>query len=124
MDNLKTGKQGEDSAAAFLIAQGYRIIVRNYRTRLGEIDIIAWDRDTVCFLEVKTRSSRDFGAPAEAISRQKQRKISRAALMYLKEKKLLNTKARFDVVSVEGPGHARKIGVIKNAFELDSRYGY
>ncbi|MFA5276069.1 MAG: YraN family protein [Candidatus Omnitrophota bacterium] len=121
-DKISFGKNSEALAAAFLKKQGYRIIVLNYRTKLGEIDIIAQDKDTLCFIEVKARRTDRFGLPQDAVSRRKQGQISKAALIFLKEKKLLERKARFDVVALLGSDNAVKFDLIKNAFELSGQY--
>ncbi|MDP2940785.1 MAG: YraN family protein [Candidatus Omnitrophota bacterium] len=120
--NLSLGKKGEDIALGFLKKNGYSIIQRNYRTKLGEIDIIAKDKDTLCFIEVKSRSSCGHGLPQESVFKLKQGQISKAALAYLKEKNLLDKRARFDVVSVLYADGETRIEIIKNAFELDERY--
>lgn len=121
--NLYLGIQGEKAAVDFLKESGYRILARNYKTRLGEIDIVAYDKNTLAFVEVKTRHSPKFGLPAEAISRLKQKQISKAAIIFLKENKLLAQKARFDIVSVRYlTENYPEIDLIKNAFELDARY--
>lgn len=120
--NLYLGKSGEEIAVGLLKENGYKIIVRNYKSRLGEIDIIAKDKDTFCFIEVKTRHSDKFGMPFEAISGFKQRQISKVALAFLKENKLLDKKARFDVVSIICSEDKPKLDLIKNAFELDERF--
>lgn len=101
---------------------GYNIIARNYRTRLGEVDVIAYDGDTLCFIEVKARSSERFGLPQEALSKRKERQISKAALIFLKEKRLFNQKARFDVVSLISSREPPKITLIKGAFLLDESF--
>ena len=88
---------------------------------MGEIDIIAQDKDTLCFIEVKTRSSTCCGLPQEAVSARKQRQITKAALTYLKAKRLFDARARFDVVAVLGTD-APRIEVIKGAFELDAHF--
>jgi len=111
-------------AVDLLRENGYKIIARNYKTRLGEIDIIAREKDTVCFIEVKARRSDKFGFPQEAVLRTKQRQISKVALGFLKDKNLLDRKARFDVVSVIFVGDEPKLDLIKNAFELDQRFIY
>ena len=123
--HLYLGKSGEEIAVDFLINNGYRVLMRNYKTKLGEIDIIAKDQDTLAFIEVKTRQTDRFGLPSEAVSGAKQRQISKAALCFLKEKKLLHAKARFDVVSIIYSSTDKpKIDLIKNAFYLDPRYAY
>jgi putative endonuclease len=80
----KFGQEGEALAARHLKKNGYRIIEKNYRTKLGEIDIIAKDKDTLVFVEVKSRRSWQFGNPKAAVTPRKQRKISMVALHYLK----------------------------------------
>jgi len=84
------GKSGEEAAVNLLKENGYKILMRNYRTRLGEIDIVASDQDTIAFVEVKTRQQDRFGLPQEAISLAKQRKISKVATLFLKENNLLD----------------------------------
>lgn len=122
--NLYLGRSGEKIASDFLKSNGYKILSKNYRSKLGEIDIIAQDRKVICFIEVKTRASDKFGLPSEAVIGPKQRQISRVALAYLKEKGLFDKKARFDVVSIIDAQNSPKVTLIKNAFELDERYGY
>lgn len=122
--NLNLGSLAEEKARGFLEKSGYKILCRNYKTRLGEVDIIAEDKDTICFVEVKARSSDRFGSGLEAVSGLKQRQISKAALSFLKERKLLDKKARFDVVALDCPGSEEKITLIKNAFELDESFTY
>lgn len=122
--NLILGKSGEEAAVDFLKENGYKILIRNYKTKLGEVDIIAQDKDTLCFIEVKTRNSLKYGLPCEAVSDFKQRQISKAALSFLKENNHLDKKARFDVVSVICSGNSEKVSLIKNAFELSRNFTY
>ena len=122
--NLYLGKKGEETAVGLLKNNGYKILLKNYKTKLGEIDIIASDKGTICFIEVKTRQSDRFGSPVEAISASKQRQISKAALVFLKEKNLLDKKARFDVVSILYSQDTPRLGLIKNAFELSNDFVY
>lgn len=123
--HIYLGKSGEGIAVNLLKENGYKILVRNYRTKLGEVDIVARDKDTLCFIEVKTRHSDRFGLPKEAISSSKQRQISKAALLFLKENNLLDKKARFDVVSIIYSQKQRpRLDLIKNAFELDESFSY
>jgi putative endonuclease len=113
------GDRGEALAVSHLERNGYRILARNYRTPIGEIDIIAMEGGTLVFAEVKTRASRRFGHPKEAITPRKQRKISMAALYYLKGTGKLNRKARFDVISIlPGTPEGWDIEIIRNAFDL------
>jgi putative endonuclease len=112
------GLTGETLAERLLKQAGYRILERNYRTKLGEIDIIAKDHDTIVFIEVKTRRSGHYGSPKWAVTPRKQRKISMVALLYLKSTGQSQASARFDVVSI-GPMEANtRIEIIKNAFDL------
>ena len=114
-----TGAMGEELASKFLKKQGYKIVEKNFRTSLGEIDIIALDRGTITFVEVKTRKSTTFGYPQEAVSLKKQKKISQVATVYLNQKKLNSEKARFDIVAILLiPDQTEKIELIKDAFEL------
>ena len=122
--NLFLGRSGEEAAGRFLKEKGYKILKRNYKSKLGEIDIIALDKDTLCFIEVKARNSLRFGEPCEAVSCFKQRQISKAALMYLKEHGRLDKKSRFDVVSVTYSGDSPKFDLIQNAFELSQDFIY
>ncbi len=122
--NLDFGKFGEKEAALVLQDNGYRIICRNYKCLLGEIDIIAEDKDTICFVEVKARKSDRFGVSKEALSKQKQKQISKAAVNFLKERNFLDRKARFDVVALDCSEGFRKTELIKDAFELADKYSY
>ena len=121
-ERLRLGKCGEEIAVDFLKEQGYEIIARNYKSRFGEIDIIARDKDTLCFVEVKTRHSKEFGSPEEAVTAFKQRQIAKSALAFLKERALLNKKARFDVVSINYSKDTPQKNLIKDAFELDAHF--
>ena len=122
--DLYLGKKGEETAVGLLKDNGYKILLRNYKTKLGEIDIIASDKGTICFIEVKTRQSDRFGLPSEAISASKQRQISKVSLTFLKEKNLLDKKARFDVVSILYSKNMPRLDLIQNAFELDNDFVY
>ncbi len=114
---MKLGQKGEGIAAAFLKTQGYVIIEQNFKTRIGEIDIIADDRGTLSFIEVKTRESIQYGMPFEAVNSRKKRMITRTALLYLK--KLRNIPpCRFDVVSVHIVNGRTECELIRDAFEL------
>lgn len=83
IDNLATGYLGEVIAKEYLENQGYRIIEQNYKTKYAEIDLITWDRKTLVFIEVKTKSGERFGAPEESINRRKINKLTRNALGYI-----------------------------------------
>ena len=104
-------------AARFLRKQGYQIIEKNYRSRLGEIDIVAKEDESIVFVEVKTRCSTDFGLPEEALSYDKRRRLSKLALGYLAHRRIKDTNCRFDVVSIlMDNNRANHIKLIKNAF--------
>ncbi len=113
INRRQTGARYEDLAAAFLESRGYRILERNYRDRLGEIDVIAEDGDYLVFVEVKYRKDTRNGYPEEAVSPKKQQKIRHTALWYLYRRGYREeTPCRFDVVSITG----EKIRVIRGAF--------
>jgi len=112
------GAQSESLAARLLKQRGYTILETNYRTPLGEIDIIARDRDTIVFVEVKARRSLGFGGPKWAVTPKKQRKISMVALYYLKTTRQSQAKARFDVVAIRSLGQPPQVEIIQNAFDL------
>ena len=121
-NNLEFGKAAEKAALEFLKAKGYKILARNYKTKLGEIDIVAEDRGVICFVEVKARHSLNLGTPQEAVFSGKQRQISKAAVHYLKFNHLLERAARFDVLTFLYTGNLPEISLIKDAFELDASF--
>ena len=123
-EGIGLGAKGEELAALFLKDNGYKIIYRNYRTKLGEIDIIAEDKGVLCFVEVKARGCARFGSGKEAVSGAKQRQVAKAALSFLKERNIFNKRSRFDVVSVDGSHPDIKLELIKNAFELNGGFSY
>jgi len=112
------GKQGEDQAAEFLVKRGYKLLERNYRTRSGEIDLIALHQGQVVFVEVKTRTSNAYGAPELAVNHRKQQRMIKAALGYIKYKKLHQVPCRFDVVAITAVA-GNEVELIQNAFEVD-----
>lgn len=117
MDDKLLGRSGEAAAAHYLREQkNYTILHQNYRHRLGEIDLIAKDKDTIVFIEVKTRTTRRYGHPAEAVERQKQRKITRVAKAYLGRYRLWDRPCRFDVIEVIPTGQHYRIHHICHAF--------
>ena len=109
------GTRGEIIASNYLISKGYTIVERNYKNKIGEIDIIAKQGNTIVFVEVKTRMSRGFGDPLEAVNNKKQQKIRNVATTYLMKIKKLNSPCRFDVVSILGDTDEDIIH-IENAF--------
>jgi len=124
--HLKLGRWGEKQAEAFLKKSGYRIVGRRVRVgRHDEMDLIARiGDDTMVFVEVKTRKTEKYGRPAAAVNREKRRKLSRAAVGFLKKRKLRPPYIRFDIVEVVGEpgGGAPEIFHIENAFQLEGGY--
>ena len=112
------GKKSENLAVWYLKKNGYKIIEQNYRTPLGEIDIIAQEKKTIVFVEVKSRQSIRYGNPKWAVTPKKQRKVSMVALQYLKSTRQMDARARFDVVAVTSNHDQPQIEIVKNAFEL------
>lgn len=113
------GVRGERAAARLLKRLGYMIVAHSERDRIGEIDLVAVDGKTIVFVEVKTRTSQDRGHPAEAVDQDKQRRLTRVALSYLRRHDLLEYPARFDVVAIIWPVEQKRptIEHFKNAFE-------
>jgi len=111
------GKHGEDLACRELERRGYAIVARRYRTRGGEIDIIARDGRTLVFVEVKARESRAFGAAAEAVTAFKQRRITDLALDYMMHHHLTDCPCRFDVVSIHLDSGDPIVEIFQNAFD-------
>jgi len=117
LSRRSAGKIAEDAVATHLRSSGYSILERNYSTPLGEIDIVALDGDVVCFVEVRSRAGDSYGGAVEALPRSKQKRVARAAMAYMKAKRLDGAKVRFDFAAVEMPeeGEAR-VELVKNAF--------
>ncbi|MBQ0017110.1 MAG: YraN family protein [Clostridiales bacterium] len=112
MNTKVLGTKGEVEAKEFLIKKGYKILETNYTTKLGEIDIIAKQKDVIVFVEVKARETLRYGLPREAITPYKQNKIRRVATLYLKIKNQITSKVRFDCIDILGD----KITHIENCF--------
>ena len=124
---MALGERGEKFAAQYLRCHGYRILVRRFKTRSGEIDIICRQGDWLAFVEVKTRKSDDYGAPSEAVTKEKQKHMSRVALEYLRLLANPRIRFRFDIVEVILQDIARKptdIRLIQNAFDLSEPFVY
>jgi putative endonuclease len=112
------GSEGERAAAEFLEARGYRILDRNYRTRLGEIDLVAEEGRILVFVEVKVRLNDRFGGPAAAITSAKQARIARLAQQYVMSRRLGERPCRFDVVLIWGDDpKTRRIELLPGAFD-------
>lgn len=117
------GALGEEAAVKTLRKYGYRIVERNFKTKMGEIDIIARDGEYTCFVEVKLRKRNDFGSPADAIDYAKRRRIINTAMLYAKMKNIFDTPMRFDAVlinadTVDARLENVSIEVVKDAFRL------
>lgn len=113
------GQRGEAAALKYLRRRGYKILARGDRSGHGELDLVALDDRTIVFVEVKTRESHDAGHPAEAVDREKQRRLTQLAVSFLKRYRLLERPARFDVIAITWPAGKRRptIEHLKNAFE-------
>lgn len=110
------GIQGENRAVAELEQRGYEVVARRYRTRHGEIDIVARDGETIVFVEVKAKESREFGTAAEAVTLRKQRRVISMAVDYLARNRLTSSPCRFDVVAIDGVGDEAKVTYYPSAF--------
>ncbi len=119
-DPKALGEWGEEEAAMYLSRRGLAVLEKRYRARFGEVDLICRDRETVVFVEVKTRGRGWGNSILEAITPAKQVRLTRTALAFLKWKRLLAAPMRFDVLLIEGGS----VEWIRNAFEPGSRYSY
>jgi len=111
------GRYGEDLACRELRRLGYAILERRYRRRDGEVDIIARDGETTVFVEVKARDGHEFGEATDAVTRRKRGRMKRIAIDYLMRNDLLDTRCRFDVVSIHFDEERPAIEVYQNAFD-------
>jgi putative endonuclease len=115
---ITIGKEGEKIAAAYLEKNGYRIIEINFRCPIGEIDIVAKEKNDLVFVEVKTRKSIALGYPEQAVGIRKQKKMSQLALWYMQKRKIADTNARFDVVAITLIPENNEVRLIQNAFDF------
>jgi putative endonuclease len=119
---VSLGKLGEELACTALQRGGYAIVARRYRTRCGEIDVIARDGDTIVFVEVKAKAGQECGTAREAVTRRKRRQVIAMANDYLSRHGVSAGALRFDVVAVTMlPGQPPLVDIIQNAFTLDDR---
>jgi putative endonuclease len=118
--NRLLGERGERAAARHLKRQGMRVLLRRYRTKQGEIDLIARDGNTLVFVEVKARRQ---GVPAEAVTPEKERRLTITALQFMRRHRLLEERSRFDVVAIVWPDDRSppRIEHFRNAFEAVGR---
>ncbi len=116
LKDKQVGNIGESLAVMTLKNKGYEILAINFTTRIGEIDVIAKDRNYIVFVEVKTRENLDFGYPREAVNFKKQQKIKLVATEYLKRNKKLEHNCRFDVIEIIGDKLNFECEHLENAF--------
>lgn len=115
MSTVTTGNQGEDLACKYLQKSGYKILERNYRIRGGEVDIVAFDKEYLVFIEVKTRSSHEFGLPVEAMTSWKIKFLLKTAQFYLQKINWGDKPYRLDFISIDFTDtNNPKIELIKN----------
>jgi putative endonuclease len=123
--HLRAGKAGERAARRHLQRRGLKFLVSNYRTPRGEIDLVFRHKDCLIFVEVKTRSSEDWGRPAAAVDRERRQRLTRAGLDYLREIKNPRVRVRFDIVEVlMEAGEVREIRHLENSFPMERPYRY
>lgn len=115
-NNKSKGDNGEDIAVKYLIENGARIVARNFRCRLGEIDVIAEYENYLCFIEVKLRNNTAYGCAIEAVTPAKQKTIRMVAQVYLMQNCRYNSPCRFDVIGIDMTENKENITYIKNAF--------
>lgn len=114
-ESFDFGQIGEEMATNYLIKKGYTILERNWRFQKKEIDIIAKQKDTIAIVEVKTRSNEHFELPQEAVTKNKQKNVIKAADIYIQEKEI-DLEARFDIITVLKVKNGFEIDHIKDAF--------
>ncbi len=117
-ERLQLGELGEKLALKRIKRYGYKLVAKNYRCPLGEIDLIAKDGDCLVFIEIKTRKNSSTGNAKEAIDKRKRRQISKVALYYMKANGCCDVKSRFDIIAINILGGKEEIELIKDAFEL------
>ena len=116
-DHLLTGRRGERVACRFLLKEGFDILARRFRGRSGEVDLIAFEGETLVFVEVKTRQSREYGSPWEFVDWEKQQRFRRTAEEFIARHDLGQFSYRFDIVSVIAPaGEVEEITLYRDAF--------
>lgn len=117
-ERLDLGRFGEELALKEINRLGYKVVTRNYRCPLGEIDLVARDGDCLVFIEIKTRKGRTLGYAKEAVDQRKMRQMSKAALAYMKANDCTDSRARFDVIAINIQGGGAEIETVTNAFDL------
>jgi len=119
----RKGREAEEAAAAWLEAQGYRVVARNHATRRGEVDLVCREGDTLCFVEVRSRRSTGHGSPAESITGQKARRVVAAATDWAVRHGGLDRAIRFDVVAVDLSGARPRFTLFRGAFDASGEPG-
>lgn len=123
--HLELGKEGEEAAAAYLLANNFQILDRNWRHGKLELDLVCMENGAIVFVEVKTRAAASFGGPEGAITRAKKTRLLKCAMHWLSAKKAWNYPARFDVLCLVGSGKNLSMEHYRNAFDfsqaLDNR---
>lgn len=114
------GQEGEAEAERYLRRKGYRIVAKNLRSSLGELDLVAEDGRVLVFVEVKARRTTEFGGAIHAVDRHKQRKLVKLAAQFLAQRHWMDRMCRFDVVLLEPSTTALRVEHIQNAFEVSS----
>ena len=118
-ERLQFGQEGESAALDFLKKKSYRILEKNFRSKLGEIDIIADHKGVMVFIEVKARLNHEYGHPFIALTPTKQKKIIQTAQSFLSQKRIVDKPVRFDVIAMTmDPSNTWKIELLENAFQL------
>ncbi|MCX7635647.1 MAG: YraN family protein [Syntrophales bacterium] len=121
---ITTGRRGEEEAVRRLEGMGYKVLERNYRCPLGEMDIVAQDGGCLVFIEVRSRTGKAFGDPLASVTAVKRQKLSRIAVHYLQARGLDGRPARFDVVAVHMGEEGTVVEVVKDAFDLWDGWGH
>ena len=116
------GRAGEDRACAFLAARGYRVLERNVSTPAGEIDVVAEDGDTLCFVEVKARADSAHGSAVAFVGPAKQRRLARCCALYLATRGVRDRPIRFDVLGLERENGAWRCELVRGAFEATESF--
>ncbi len=114
----RTGDLGEDAAARHLESRGFRVLDRNWRYRQWELDLVCRDRDTIVFVEVKTRRAGSMGSPGDALTAKKRARLVKAAGQYLTTNNLWDAPCRFDLAAVTDNGTSMDVDHVENAFDL------
>ena len=120
IESYQQGIKGEEIAENYLLGQGYQILEKNFHSQQGEVDLVAMDRETLVFVEVKNYSFRSYGSPLGAVRKSKRESIIHAARTYLLKNKLRKVNCRFDVVTIyRRPNGSRAVELYKNAFMVN-----